>query len=86
MGKPKLKTLPYSLAWCGAALLTAVDFAGVRVPLTLESLAKLTVPFSLDLSRLAATGFRWPDAVDRTCQQMVDAYLRQQTGEVKYDH
>jgi nucleoside-diphosphate-sugar epimerase len=81
MGKPKPKTLPHSLAWCGAALLTAVAAAGVRVPLTLESLEKLTAPFSLDLSRLATTGFRWPDAVDRTRQQMVDAYFRQLAGE-----
>jgi hypothetical protein len=81
LGRPRLKTLPHSLAWCGAALLTAVAAAGVRVPLTLESLAKLTAPFSLNLDRLAATGFRWPDVVDRTRQQMVDAYLRQSAGE-----
>jgi nucleoside-diphosphate-sugar epimerase len=59
-------------AIAGAAPL---QWMGLRSPINRESLRKLTVSFTLDVSRLAASGFHWPDAGAATRMSMVEAYL-----------
>jgi hypothetical protein len=48
---------------------------GLRVPLTRESLTKLTTSFSLDVAALADTGFRWPNIMDIVLDEMVAASI-----------
>jgi dihydroflavonol-4-reductase len=48
---------------------------GLRVPINRETLRKFTVSFTLDVSRLAALGFRWPETGSATRRSMVEAYL-----------
>lgn len=45
--------------------------AGVPAPLTTDALRKLTVPFTLNLDRLAATGFVWPSTTGAVVAEMV---------------
>ena len=64
-------------------LLVAVAFAGtlcralkLPAPLTLQSLHKLTTPFTLNTDALAATGFAWPDDFSGYQRGMVEAFLQ----------
>jgi nucleoside-diphosphate-sugar epimerase len=59
-------------AIAGAAPL---QWMGWHSPINRESLRKLTVSFTLDVGRLAASGFRWPDTGLATRMSMVEAYL-----------
>jgi len=67
------RTLPLGLLQLAATILTPATKLGLPAPLTTESLAKLTVPFSLDVTALAQTGFVWPDTTDRVLDEMVAA-------------
>lgn len=67
--------VPYPVLWSAAAGFSALSKLGVRGPLTLESLRKLTDSFSLSTEKLAATGFEWPDNGERAREDMVRAYL-----------
>lgn len=58
-------------AIAGAAPL---QWIGFHSPINRESLRKLTVSFTLDVGRLAASGFRWPDTGLATRISMVEAY------------
>ena len=59
-------------AIAGAAPL---QWMGWHSPVNRDSLRKLTVSFTLDVGRLAASGFRWPDTGLATRMSMVEAYL-----------
>lgn len=48
---------------------------GLHTPITRESLRKLTVSFTLDVTALASSGFRWSDDGLVTRKRMVEAYL-----------
>jgi nucleoside-diphosphate-sugar epimerase len=61
-------------AVAGAAPL---QWMGWHSPVNRESLRKLTVSFTLDVGRVAASGFRWPDIGLATRVSMVEAYLGQ---------
>ena len=67
------RTLPMGVLRVGAALLSPVGAMGFPVPLSPESLNKLTTSFSLDVSALARTGFLWPSTTDEILDQMVQA-------------
>jgi UDP-glucose 4-epimerase len=67
------RTVPIGLLRIAATLLTPFARIGLPAPLTLESLAKLTDSFSLDLTALESTGFVWPDTKDAVLSEMVAA-------------
>jgi UDP-glucose 4-epimerase len=67
--------IPYPVLWSAAAGFTLFKKFGVGGPLTLESLRKLTDPFSLSTEKLAASGFEWPDNGERAREDMVRAYF-----------
>ncbi len=73
MGVAHPRTLPLSILRPLAATLTPVARLGLSVPLTLDTLRKLTTSFSLNVDALARTGFVWPDTMDRVLDQMVQA-------------
>ncbi len=75
MKLPRPRCIPYPVLWSGAAVFSAAGKLGVRGPLTLESLRKLTESFSLNTDKLASTGFAWPDQGERAREDMVTAYL-----------
>jgi nucleoside-diphosphate-sugar epimerase len=59
-----------------AITLTApLQWIGWNAPLNRESLRKLTVPFTLNVERLAASGFHWPDSGWAARASMVEAFL-----------
>lgn len=67
--------VPYSFVWSAAAGFSLLGMVGVHGPVTLESLRKLTDPFSLSTEKLAASGFEWPDNGERAREDMVQTYL-----------
>ena len=76
MKRKKPLRVPYPLLWSAAAGLTWLSkFMNIHAPITLESLRKLTDPFSLNTEKLAETGFEWPDNGERAREDMVQAYL-----------
>ncbi len=75
MKRRRPRRIPYPMLWAGAAGFTLAGKLGVRGPLTLESLRKLTESFSLNTDKLASTGFVWPDDGERARDDMVKAYL-----------
>ncbi|HEU5402777.1 MAG TPA: NAD-dependent epimerase/dehydratase family protein [Terriglobales bacterium] len=75
MKRPHPRHVPYPLLWPGAATFSAVGKLGIKGPLTLESLRKLTESFSLNTDKLASTGFAWPDNGERAREDMVKTYL-----------
>jgi UDP-glucose 4-epimerase len=60
-----------------AAIAGAVPlrWMGLRLPINRGSLRKLTASFSLDVTALTASGFRWRDDGPVTRQRMVERYL-----------
>ena len=75
MQRPHPRRIPYAMLWSGAAGFSAAGKLGIKGPLTLDSLRKLTESFSLNTDKLAATGFLWPDDGERAREDMVKAYL-----------
>lgn len=75
MQRRRPRRVPYPALWSGAAAFTIAGRLGIRGPLTLESLRKLTESFSLNTDKLASTGFVWPDKGERARDDMVKAYL-----------
>ncbi len=71
MGVPRPRTLPMALANVIAGAGTAARRVGLPAPLTRESLRKLTASFTLDVSKLAATGFAWQETNDEVLEAMV---------------
>lgn len=67
--------VPYPLVWSAAASFSVLGMVGLHGPVTLESLRKLTDPFSLSTEKLAASGFEWPDNGTRAREDMVRTYL-----------
>jgi len=66
------RTVPLSLLRIVAAAGSSAKSIGLPSPLTRGSLAKLSDSFSLDIRKLAATGFVWPETNDTVLQQMID--------------
>ena len=75
MQRPRPRRIPYPVLWPAAAGFSALAAMGAKAPITLSSLRKLTESFSLNVDKLAAAGFSWPDPGDRALNEMVDAYL-----------
>lgn len=75
MKRRRPRRIPYPMLWSGAAAFSVAGKLGVKGPLTLESLRKLTESFSLNTDKLASTGFVWPDNGERAREDMVKAYL-----------
>lgn len=67
--------VPFPVLWSAAAGFSALAAFGIRGPITLESLHKLTDSFSLSTDKLASSGFEWPDNGERAREDMVRAYL-----------
>jgi nucleoside-diphosphate-sugar epimerase len=74
------KRLPYAALWTTAAGFSALKPLGLRGPINLESLNKLTRSFSVSTAKLSAAGFIWPDTGERGRQEMVNSYLAACTG------
>ncbi len=72
---PRPRRLPYALTWGAAAAFSAAGIFGVRGPLTLASLKKLTDSFTLSVDKLTRLGFTWPDSGERGRQEMVNSFL-----------
>ena len=75
MKRPRPRRIPFPVLWSGAAAFSVAGKVGIKGPLTLESLRKLTESFSLNTDKLASTGFVWPDNGARAREDMVKAYL-----------
>ncbi len=75
MKRRRPKRIPYLVLWSGAAAFTVAGKLGLKGPITLDSLRKLTTSFSLDTDKLASTGFVWPDNGECGREDMVKAYL-----------
>ena len=67
--------LPYAALWTAAAGFSALKPVGVRGPISLASLKKLTRSFSVSTAKLQDAGFVWPDSGERGRQDMVKTYL-----------
>jgi UDP-glucose 4-epimerase len=70
------RNLPMFAIRAAIAGMAPLRWMGLRSPINRESLRKLIVSFTLDVSALAASGFRWSDDGQVTRKRMVDAYLR----------
>lgn len=75
MNRPRPRRIPYPVLWSGAAAFSVAGKLGIRGPLTLDSLRKLTESFSLNTDKLATAGFVWPDNGEHAREDMVKAYL-----------
>jgi len=75
MRRPRPKQIQYRMLWSGAAAFSVAGKLGIKGPLTLDSLRKLSDSFSLNTDKLASTGFEWPDSGERAREDMVKAYL-----------
>jgi nucleoside-diphosphate-sugar epimerase len=75
MKRRRPRRISYALLWSAAAGFSALNSVGVKGPITLPSLRKLTQSFSISVAKLAAAGFVWPDTGARARQDMVEAYL-----------
>jgi nucleoside-diphosphate-sugar epimerase len=75
MHRQRPRRIPYSMLWAAAAAFSASGKLGVRGPITLDSLRKLSESFSLNTDKLAAAGFVWPDNGERAREDMVKVYL-----------
>ena len=75
MKRPRPRTMPSTMVDAAGAIGSALQKLGMRLPVSSQTIAKLTSDFTLSTHRLAQTGFEW----DRNCgavrQQMVDYYL-----------
>ena len=74
LGVRKPRAVPVSLLRGAAIAGDLLQKAGVPAPLTTNSLHKLTAPFTLNLDRLAATGFTWPGTAPHVLQEMVHRF------------
>lgn len=70
------KTINHSLVKAASALLAPFQMIGIRTPLNREALAKLTTPLTLDVSRLARSGFQWSGNENEVVREMVEDYRR----------
>ena len=68
-------SVPMFAMRAAAAGATPLQWMGLHSPVNCESLRKLTVSFTLDVSRLAASGFQWHENGLATRMSMVEAYL-----------
>jgi hypothetical protein len=71
-------TLPLPLLQAMATAGSAAAAVGLPAPLTRASLAKLITSFSLNVDKLAASGFVWPQTQDSVLEEMVAAFLASQ--------
>jgi nucleoside-diphosphate-sugar epimerase len=69
------RRLPYAALWTAAAGFSALKPVGLRGPISLESLKKLTRSFSVSTAKLQHAGFVWPDSGERGRQEMANTYL-----------
>ena len=67
------RTIPIGVLRAVAGLLSPARAMGFPVPLSHESLNKLTTSFSLDVSVLACSGFMWPSTSDKILDEMVQS-------------
>jgi nucleoside-diphosphate-sugar epimerase len=67
------RTLPLHVFRVLAAAGSTIAALGLPAPLTQVSLRKLTTSFSLDVNKLAATGFVWPETNGDVLKKMVEA-------------
>jgi UDP-glucose 4-epimerase len=67
------RTLPMGVLRAVVGFLSPVRMMGFPVPLSPESLNKLTTSFSLDVCALARTGFLWPSTSDKILNEMLEA-------------
>jgi UDP-glucose 4-epimerase len=70
------RTMPMGILRAVAGLLSPARSMGFLLPLSPESLNKLTTSFSLDVSALARSGFLWPSTCDKILDEMVQAAKR----------
>lgn len=75
MKRPRPVTMPSSLIHALGCAGAGVQKFGVNVPLTRETLDKLTSNFTLSTRRLADVGFEWDDDCGIVRQEMVNHYL-----------
>ncbi len=75
MRRSRPKRVPYPVLWAGAAVFSVGGKVGIRAPLTLGTLRKLTDSFSVSTDKLVSAGFTWPDTGERARDEMVKAYL-----------
>jgi nucleoside-diphosphate-sugar epimerase len=76
MKRPRPRAVPSSLLYGAAAVGSAAQRLGIRLPISRDSISKLTSDFSLSTSRLASCGFEWDCNDGLLRQEMVDHYLR----------
>jgi nucleoside-diphosphate-sugar epimerase len=69
------RSIPLWLARAGLFPFDVLQNLGVRSGISSGALEKLTQPFSLNISRLASTGFQWSDSRGTILQEMSDTYL-----------
>ncbi len=68
-------TIPISVLRSIAFVGSALARIGMPAPLTRAKLHKLTVPFSLNVEALRATGFKWPQDEEEVLRAMVQRFL-----------
>lgn len=76
MGRRRPRTLPATAIGMASAIGTAAQCLGIHLPISRETIAKLTSDCSLSTLRLSETGFTWDCDEGQVRQQMVDSYLQ----------
>ena len=67
--------IPRCMVHAAIAGAVPLQWLGWNAPVNRDSLRKLTVPFTLNVERLAASGFRWPDSGWAAKISMVESFL-----------
>jgi nucleoside-diphosphate-sugar epimerase len=75
MKRRRPRNAPYAVLRVAGAAGSVIQKLGVHLPVSRESIAKLTSDFTLCTRRLAQTGFEWDGDGGAARQQMVDHYL-----------
>lgn len=75
MRRHRPRTMPYALLYAAGAFGSMVQRMGINLPISNETIVKLTANVTLSTRRLAETGFKWGNDGDTIRQEMVDYYL-----------
>jgi nucleoside-diphosphate-sugar epimerase len=75
MKRRRPRNAPYAVLRVAGAAGSVIQKLGVHLPVSRESIAKLTSDFTLCTRRLAQTGFEWDGDGGAARQQLVDHYL-----------
>ena len=76
MKRPRPRVVSSFAAHSAAAIGSAMQRLGIHLPISRDSLAKLTSDFSLGTRRLELAGFEWDEQVGPVLQETIDHYLR----------